>query len=49
MEKVTIDRAKDTLLSLGHKLEEAEAIGICGSLARGWDFVPKSDIDVFWY
>lgn len=47
MEKITIDRVRDTLWSLGHKLEEAEAIGIFGSLARGWDFGPKSDIDVF--
>jgi predicted nucleotidyltransferase len=40
-------RIEEALLSLSDGLEEAEAIGICGSLARGKDFGPQSDIDVF--
>jgi len=34
-------------LGLGDELEGVEAIGVCGSLARGRDFGPRSDIDVF--
>ena len=37
---------KRAIGSLGEKLEEALAIGIMGSLARG-DFSERSDIDVF--
>ena len=43
---LSIEKVKEALLSLGDKLTEAEAIGICGSLARG-DFDDKSDIDIF--
>lgn len=42
----TIDEVKEALLSLGDVLQEAEAVGIFGSLARG-DVSPRSDIDVF--
>ena len=42
----TIETVKEALLSLGEVLEEAEAIGIFGSLARG-TLSPRSDIDVF--
>lgn len=46
--EVTLERVKEVLLSsLGHGLQEAEALGICGSLARGTDFSEHSDIDVF--
>jgi predicted nucleotidyltransferase len=46
--KVTLERVKQVLLtSLGDSLQEAEALGICGSLARGTDFSERSDIDVF--
>jgi predicted nucleotidyltransferase len=41
-----ISEVKEAILSLGEKLNEVEAIGIMGSLARG-DFDEKSDIDVF--
>ena len=43
---LSVKKVRDALLSLGNKLDEAEAIGICGSLARG-DFNDKSDIDIF--
>ncbi len=46
MPDLSIENVKDALLSLGDKLKEADAIGICGSLARG-DFNEKSDIDIF--
>jgi len=42
----TIEEVKEALLSLGDVLQEAEAIGIFGSLARG-DFSPRSDIYIF--
>jgi predicted nucleotidyltransferase len=43
-----LERVKQVLLtSLGDSLQEAEALGICGSLARGTDFSERSDIDVF--
>jgi predicted nucleotidyltransferase len=45
--EILLRRIKEALLSLGDGLEQAEAIGICGSLARGKDFGPRSDIDVF--
>jgi len=45
--EVLLRRIKKALLDLGDGLEQAEAIGICGSLARGKDFGPRSDIDVF--
>ncbi len=45
--EVLLRRIEEVLLSLGDGLEQAEAIGICGSLARGKDFGPRSDIDVF--
>lgn len=46
--EVLLKRIKEALLSSGDGLlEQAEAIGICGSLARGKDFGPRSDIDVF--
>jgi predicted nucleotidyltransferase len=44
--EVTLEGVKRDLLSLGSVLEEAEAVGIFGSLARG-DFGKKSDIDIF--
>ena len=43
----SVERVKKALLSLGEGLREAEAIGICGSLARGEDFSEESDIDMF--
>lgn len=46
--EVTLERVKEVLLSsLGDSLQEAEALGICGSLARGTGFSEHSDIDVF--
>lgn len=46
--EVTLERVREVLLSsLGDDLQEAEALGICGSLARGTDFAEHSDIDVF--
>ena len=43
-----MEHVKETLLSsLGDDLQEAEALGICGSLARGTGFSGRSDIDVF--
>lgn len=46
--EVTLERVREVLLfSLGDDLKEAEALGICGSLARGTDFSEHSDIDVF--
>lgn len=45
---VTLERVGETLRSaLADRLPEAEAVGICGSLARGSDFSERSDIDVF--
>lgn len=47
-DEVTLERVKEVLLSsLGDDLQEAEALGICGSLARGTGFSEHSDIDVF--
>ncbi len=43
---LSMEKVREAILSLGEELEEAEAIGICGSLARG-DFHERSDIDVF--
>ena len=46
--EITLERVKEALLSsLGDDLQEAEAVGICGSLARGTGFSEQSDIDVF--
>jgi predicted nucleotidyltransferase len=46
--EVTLEGVKEVLLSsLGDNLREAEALGICGSLARGTGFSEHSDIDVF--
>ena len=42
----SVEEVKEAILSLGEALEEAEAVGIFGSLARG-DFSPTSDIDIF--
>jgi hypothetical protein len=42
-----LESVKQALLSLGDELREAEGVGICGSLARGYDFGETSDIDVF--
>lgn len=43
----TLEGIRERILGLGHVLEEAEAIGLFGSLARG-DFSPNtSDIDIF--
>lgn len=42
----TVGEVKEALLALGDELQEAEAVGICGSLVRG-DFSPTSDIDIF--
>lgn len=41
------EQVKTALLALASSPGEAEAIGICGSLARGEDFTDRSDIDVF--
>lgn len=49
MKKVTLcslSAIKDAVFSLGKRLEEVEAIGIMGSMARG-DFNERSDIDIF--
>lgn len=46
--EVTLGRVREVLLSsLGDDLQEVEALGICGSLARGTDCAEHSDIDVF--
>jgi predicted nucleotidyltransferase len=43
---LSIKGVKEAILSLGDSLKDAEAVGVCGSLARG-DFGKRSDIDVF--
>lgn len=43
---ITIEKIRDEILSLGNEIEEAEAIGICGSFTRK-DFNERSDLDVF--
>lgn len=43
----TIESVKEALLLLGDALNEAEAIGVFGSLARGIGFTEHSDIDIF--
>jgi len=43
---VSAEKIGKAILSLGKKLEDAVAIGVCGSLARG-DFHERSDIDIF--
>jgi len=46
--EVTLERVKEMLLSsLSDSLQEVEALGICGSLARGTGFSERSDIDIF--
>jgi predicted nucleotidyltransferase len=45
--EILIREIEAALLGLGDELEGVEAIGVCGSLARGRDFGPRSDIDVF--
>ena len=46
--EVTLERVKEMLLSsLSDSLQEVEALGICGSLARGTGFSEHSDIDIF--
>jgi predicted nucleotidyltransferase len=46
--EVTLKRVKEVLLSsLSDSLQEVEALGICGSLARGTGFSEHSDIDIF--
>jgi len=47
MERPSVEQVKAAILSLGDELAAAEAVGICGSLARGWDFDEHSDIDIF--
>jgi len=43
-----LERVKEMLLSsLSDSLQEVEALGICGSLARGTGFSEHSDIDIF--
>ena len=42
----SLSAIKEAILSLGEQLEEAEAIGVMGSVARG-DFDERSDIDIF--
>ena len=42
----TVPAIKEAILSLGIELEEAEAIGVMGSLARG-SLGKHSDIDIF--
>ncbi|MEW6096721.1 MAG: nucleotidyltransferase domain-containing protein [bacterium] len=43
--KQLIKKIKDKILAID--LADVEGIGIFGSLARGYDFNPKSDIDIF--
>jgi predicted nucleotidyltransferase len=43
---VSAEKIGKAILSLGKKLEDAVAIGMCGSLARD-DFHERSDIDIF--
>ena len=46
--EVTLERVKEVLLSsLSDSLQEVEALGICGSLARATGFSEHSDIDIF--
>lgn len=45
--KEILKKVKKSILSLGKELQDLEAIGICGSLARGVDFNSRSDIDIF--
>ena len=46
--EVTLERVKEILLSsLSDSLQEVEALGICGSLARGTGFSEHSGIDIF--
>lgn len=45
--ELSVEQVKEAILSLGEELAGAEAVGICGSLARGWDFDEHSDIDIF--
>jgi len=42
---VTVEGVKNAILSLGEELQQAEAIVIIGSLARG-KITPRSDIDI---
>jgi len=42
-----LKKVKKAILSLDDELEEAEAVGVFGSLARGKDFSARSDIDIF--
>jgi len=46
-EQPTLAAVKAALLSLGDVLQEAEAIGLFGSLVREGAFSERSDIDVF--
>ncbi len=43
----TLEQVRRALLSLGSALEEAAAIGVCGSLVRPDAWGARSDIDVF--
>ena len=43
---LTVDEIKEAVIGCEKLLNEIEAIGLCGSLARG-DFSSKSDIDIF--
>jgi len=42
---VTVEGVKNAILLLGEELQQAEAIAIIGSLARG-KITPRSDIDI---
>lgn len=41
-----LEEIKKAIIESGESFKEIEAIGLCGSLARG-DFSSKSDIDIF--
>jgi len=43
---LTVDEIKEAVIGCEKLLNEIEAIGLCGSLARG-GFSSKSDIDIF--
>ncbi len=45
--RTSVEQVKKAVPPLGDELAGAEAVGICGSLARGWDFDEHSDIDIF--
>jgi predicted nucleotidyltransferase len=42
-----LEQVRQVLLSLGPPLQEAAAVGVCGSLVRPGDWTERSDIDIF--